>query len=299
MIADKDNIRIDQFLTEKLGISRSKVQRLIEEEKILVNGSATSSNYKVHLNDEIEVLSDLDFSMNIEKEDIPIDILYEDDYLLVVNKESGMVVHPAAGNFSHTLVNALLYKFDMSGMDKTRPGIVHRIDKDTSGVMVVAKDEKTLELLSEMIKKKEVERIYVALVDGIIMHDTGDIDAPIGRDPNNRQKMMVTDVNAKDAFTHFRVLKRYKNENKTLIECKLSTGRTHQIRVHMAYIGYPIYNDPVYGKSKKTTEFGQFLHSKTIHFIHPITKKVIECEAPLPKEFQDYLNELDRNVQEQ
>ena len=296
MIADKDGIRIDQYLTEKLDISRSKVQRLIEEEKVLVNGKTTSSIYKVNLDDEKEVLSDLDFSMNIEKEDIPIDILYEDDDLIVVNKESGMVVHPAAGNFSHTLVNALLYKFDLEGMDKTRPGIVHRIDKDTSGVMVVAKNEKTLELLSEMIKNKEVERIYVALVDGIIMHDTGDIDAPIGRDTNNRQKMMVTDVNSKDAYTHFRILKRYKNADKTLIECKLSTGRTHQIRVHMAYIGHPIYNDPVYGKSKKTTAFGQFLHSKTIHFIHPITKKAIDCEAPLPKEFQDYLDILDSDI---
>ena len=296
MIADKEGIRIDQYLTEKLDISRSKVQRLIEEEKISVNGEPTSSNYKVHLNDNIEVLSDLDFSMNIEKEDIPVDILYEDDYLIVVNKESGMVVHPAAGNFSHTLVNALLYKFDLNGMDKVRPGIVHRIDKDTSGVMVVAKNEKTLELLSEMIKNKEVERIYVALVDGIIMHDTGDIDAPIGRDPNNRQKMMVTDVNSKDAFTHFKVLKRYKNADKTLIECKLKTGRTHQIRVHMAYINHPIYNDPVYGRSKKTTDFGQFLHSKTIRFIHPITKKEIECVAPLPKEFQDYLDELERDI---
>ena len=298
MVTDKEGIRIDQYLTEQLNISRSKVQKLIEEGKITVNGNKISSNYKIHLNDEIEVLSDLDFSMNIEKENIPIDILYEDNDLLVVNKESGMVVHPAAGNFSHTLVNALLYKFDLSGMDKTRPGIVHRIDKDTSGVMVVAKNEKTLELLSEMIKKKEVERIYVALVDGIIMHDTGDIDAPIGRDPNNRQKMMVTDVNAKDAFTHFRVLKRYKNDNKTLIECKLKTGRTHQIRVHMAYIGYPIYNDPIYGKSKKTTSFGQFLHSKTIKFIHPITKEEINITSNLPKEFQDYIDELDRNIQE-
>ncbi len=297
MIADVDKVRIDQYLTEKLDISRSKVQKLIKEEKVLVNDKVVSANYLTKVGDNIEVNSDLDYEIDIEPEDIPIDVLYEDDYLLIVNKESGMVVHPAAGNYSHTLVNALLYRFNLSHKDdKIRPGIVHRIDKDTSGVLVVAKDDKTHELLSEMIKEKKVERKYIALVNGIIMHDAGEIDAPIGRDTVNRQKMMVTADNSKDAITHFRVLKRYKNENKTLIECKLDTGRTHQIRVHMEYIGYPIYNDPVYGKNKHTTPFGQFLHSKSIRFIHPITGKEIYYETELPKEFQDYLDTLDNEI---
>ena len=290
MIINKSNERIDQYLAHELELSRSKIQRLIKDKKILVNGKEISSNYITHENDEVEIKSDLDFDYDVEPENIPLDIVYEDDYLLIVNKESGMVVHPAAGNYSHTLVNALLYNFNLSnGSDKNRPGIVHRIDKDTSGLLVVAKDDKTHELLSEMIKEKKVERIYIALVEGIIMHDTGDIDAPIGRDTVNRQKMMVTDVNSKEAFTHFRVLKRYKKDNKTLIECKLSTGRTHQIRVHMEYINHPVFNDPVYGKNKKTTSFGQFLHSKSIRFVHPITGKEIYKEAPLPEEFQNYI----------
>ena len=291
MICQKDNIRLDVYLSNELDLSRSKVQALIKENKILVNDKKVNSSYKTKEGDKIEVLSDLDFSIDIEPEDIPLDIRYEDDYLIIVNKPSGMVVHPAPGNYHHTLVNALLNKFQLSNLDHTRPGIVHRIDKDTSGLMVVAKDDKTHDLLATMIKNKEVERIYIALVDGVIMHETGTIDAPIGRDMNNREKMMVTDINSKDAITHFRVIKRYKDQ--TLIECKLETGRTHQIRVHMAYIGYPIYNDPIYGKRKKTTEFGQFLHSKSIRFIHPITKEEIYIESDIPKEFEDYLKTVE------
>ncbi|MBQ7104871.1 MAG: RluA family pseudouridine synthase [Bacilli bacterium] len=284
--SEKENIRIDQYLTEELDISRSKVQKLIKEEKVIVNDKVISNNYKVKLDDSIEVKDDLDFEINIEAENIPLDIVYEDEYLLIVNKASGMVVHPAPGNYSGTLVNALMGKFNLSN-DKIRPGIVHRIDKDTSGLLVVAKDDKTHELLGEMIKNKFVERIYVALVDGVIKHETGTIDAPIGRDPNNRQKMKVTDENSKEAVTHFRVLKRFKDA--TLIECKLETGRTHQIRVHMNYIGFPICNDPVYGRGKKTTPFGQMLHSKSIRFTHPITKKEIYFESDIPQEFKDYL----------
>ena len=290
-----DNVRIDQYLASELDVSRSKVQQLIKQGKVLVNHKPVSSSYLVKIGDSILVDDHLDFSISIEKENIPLDIVYEDSHLLIINKASGMVVHPAPGNYHGTLVNALLYRFSLSNQDSIRPGIVHRIDKDTSGLLVVAKDDKTHELLSNMIKEKKIERIYIALVDGIIPETSGTIDAPIGRDMDNRQKMKVTDVNSKDAVTHFRVLKRFPNKNQTLIECKLDTGRTHQIRVHMAYIGYPIYNDSVYGKKKSTTTFGQFLHSQRISFLHPITGKQIEKETPLPKEFQNYLDEI--NVQ--
>ena len=291
----KDNIRIDQYLALELDLSRSKIQKLIKQDKILVNGKPVNSSYSVKIGDKVLVDDNLDFTISVEAEDIPLDVIYEDDYLLVINKESGMVVHPAPGNYTGTLVNALLHKFSLSNKDAIRPGIVHRIDKDTSGLLVVAKDDKTHELLSDMIKDKKVERIYTALVDGIIPHETGTIDAPIGRDTLDRQKMKVTDINSKDAITHFRVLKRFNNNNQTLIECKLETGRTHQIRVHMAYIGYPIYNDPVYGKRKQTSQFGQFLHSRKISFVHPVTNDLIEKEVELPKEFKDYLDEI--NIQ--
>ncbi len=285
-IVTEDKIRIDKYLTEKTDLSRSKIQKLIDEGKILVNGNEVSSNYKVKLNDKIEIKEeDMDFSIDIVKENIPLDIVYEDEYLLVINKKSGMVTHPAPGNYTGTLVNALLYKFDLEG-DPIRPGIVHRLDKDTSGLMVVAKNEKVHDLLASMIKDKKVERHYLALVEGVIPHETGTIDAPIGRDIYNRQKMAVTDVNGKDSITHFKVLKRYKD--KTLVECVLETGRTHQIRVHMAYIKHPVVNDPLYNK-KKADSFGQMLHSKSIKFTHPITGKEIYYEVKPPKEFMEKL----------
>ena len=293
VVVTNGGVRIDSYLSSELDISRSKVQKLIKQEKVLVNGNPTNSSYTVKENDKISVLDELDFEITVEPENIDIDIVYEDDYLLIVNKKSGMVVHPAPGNYSGTLVNALLYRFNDLGSDKIRPGIVHRIDKDTSGLLVVAKNDKVHELLSEMIKEKKVKRTYYALVDGIIPHATGTIDAPIGRDTNNREKMAVTEINSKDSITHFTVLKRFNNVNQTLIECNLDTGRTHQIRVHLAYIGYPVYNDPVYGKRKQTTEFGQFLHSKKISFNHPITGELIEKEVDLPEEFKQYLQEID------
>ncbi len=289
IISDSSNVRIDTYLADYLSLSRSKIQKLIKNKLITVNGKIVNANYVVKEEDEILVNDDLDYEINIKPENIPLDIVYEDEDLLVINKESGMVVHPAPGHYEKTLVNALLYKFDLKSGEKTRPGIVHRLDKDTSGLMLVAKNEFTHEKLSQMIGNKEVERHYLAIVDGIIKNTSGTIDAPIGRDQNNRQKMAVTDVNSKNAITHFKVLERFKNN--TLIECILETGRTHQIRVHLSYIGHPVTNDPLYNK-KKATEFGQMLHSKSIRFKHPRTNKELYFEQEPPKEFQDKLNKL-------
>ena len=289
-VEEETTSRLDTYLAEKLELSRSKIQKLIKEDLVTVNGKNVNGSYQVKLNDEIEVNDDLDYEMKVEPENIPLDIVYEDDDLLVINKASGMVVHPAAGHYTGTLVNALLYHFNIESKDKIRPGIVHRLDKDTSGLMLVAKNEWTHERLSDMIAKKDVKRHYLAIVNGLIKHDTGTIDAPIGRDVNNRQQMAVTDVNAKDAITHFRVLKQYK-EN-TLLECILETGRTHQIRVHLAYIGYPVNNDPTYCK-KKASDFGQMLHSKFIEFNHPRTNEILSFEVEPPKEFKDKLEELE------
>ena len=288
IVIDNIGMRIDSYLSQELDLSRSKVQKLIKDKKVLVNGKTINSSYQVKENDEIVVDDNLDYEINIEGEDIPLDIVYEDEYLLIINKPSGMVVHPAPGHYSGTLVNALIYRYNLD-TDNIRPGIVHRLDKDTSGLMLVAKDDKVLEKLSTMISKKEVERKYLAIVDGLIKHDTGEIDAPIGRDINDRQKMAVTPNNSKEAITHFKVLERFKNN--TLLECILDTGRTHQIRVHLSYIGYPVCNDPIYNK-KKSTEFGQMLHSYSIKFKHPRTGKEIKYEVEPPKEFEEKLELL-------
>jgi len=288
----ENDIRLDTYIAKELDISRSKIKKLLEEDKILVNGKVEKASYKVVTGDNILVNDELDFNIDIKGEDIPVDIIYENDDLLVINKKSGMVVHPAPGNYSGTLVNALLGKFSLSN-DKLRPGIVHRLDKDTSGLMLVAKNDWTHDKLSKMIKDKEVKRVYLALVDGVINHDTGTIEAPIGRDPKDREKMMVTDINSKEARTNFKVLKRYKNH--TLIECILDTGRTHQIRVHMKYIGFPVTNDPLYGKCFNK-EFGQMLHSKEIDFKNPRDNKRIHFEVDAPDEFYEILNSIEETV---
>ena len=293
IVEENTNTRIDLYISEKLDISRSKIQKLIKEEKIKVNGKKVSASYIPKENDEIEINDNLEFEIKVEPENIPLDIVYEDEYLIIINKKSGMVVHPSPGHYKGTLVNALLYKYDIKTNDKIRPGIVHRLDKDTSGLMIVAKTEEMLEVLSNMISKKEVERKYYAIVDGVIKHDTGEVEAPIGRDINNRQKMSVTDVNGKYAKTHFKVIERFNNN--TLIECILDTGRTHQIRVHMSYIGYPVNNDPLYGRGK-ATEFGQMLHSHSIKFIHPKTNKELFFDVEVPKEFKEKIDELRKEV---
>ena len=289
MIVEENDIRIDVYFSEKLDLSRSKVQSLIKQDKVLVNNKKVKSNYLVKENDEIEILDDLDFDIDVEPVNIPLDIVYEDEYLMVINKPSGLVVHPAPGHYNDTLVNGLLYYLNKDKTKNIRPGIVHRIDKDTSGLLMVAKDEKILEILSEMISKKEVKRVYLAIVDGVIEEDSAKINAPIGRDSNNRQKMAITSTNSKNAITNIKVLERF--QNNTLIECILDTGRTHQIRVHLKYINHPVTNDPVYN-SNKSTNFGQMLHSYKLSFIHPITNKEIDLCVDPPKEFLDKLNSL-------
>lgn len=286
---DENKDRIDQFLITYLDMSRSKIQDLIKKGIILVNDKECKSSYNLK-KDDIITINDIPVeTMDVEPENIPLDIVYEDDDCIVVNKPNGMVVHPAPGNTHGTLVNALMYHSknlsDING--EFRPGIVHRIDAYTTGLLMIAKNNKAHEILAKELEEKTTTRKYVALVWGVIEHDKGTIDAPIGRDENNRKKMAVTSINSKKAVTHFTVLKRYKSA--TLIELKLETGRTHQIRVHMNYINHPVVNDPVYGNRKLINDEGQCLHAKTLGFTHPTTGKYMEFDSEIPDKFTKIL----------
>lgn len=294
IVVEKTNERLDKYLAQNTEYSRSTIIKMLENDYILVNSKKEKASYKLKENDEIEIKEGFQESTDIIPTQMPIDIIYEDSDIIVINKPSGLVVHPGSGNHDNTLVNGLMYYTNnLSNINgEERPGIVHRIDKDTSGLLLVAKNNKTHTILTEYFKDhKNIKREYIALLCGKFPHDSATIDAPIGRDPKDRKRMTVTAENSKEAITNLKVLKRYKNY--TLVSCILETGRTHQIRVHMNYIGYPIYNDPVYN-TKKATLFGQFLHSYRMDFIHPITKKKMHFEAPLPKEFEDFLEQLDK-----
>lgn len=289
---EEKNTRLDTFLAQKLDLSRSKVQTLIAQNKVLVNAKPTKSSYVLKENDVIESETYQEEPMNVKPEKMDLDIVYEDDDLLVVNKANGVVVHPAVGNPNGTLVNGLLYHSkNLSSVNgEFRPGIVHRIDADTTGLLVVAKNNKTHEALAKQLEEKTTHRKYVALVWGVVNTDTGTIDAPIGRDINDRKKMAVTDINSKNAITHFKVLERFSNS--TLIELVLETGRTHQIRVHMNYIGYPIVNDPVYGRRRKIDDTGQCLHAKELGFVHPTTGTYMEFQSELPECFLEIVRKV-------
>ncbi|KMP24742.1 pseudouridine synthase [Bacillus cereus] len=284
--------RIDKFVAEINGEwSRSQVQQWIKDDVVTVNGKSVKVNYKVKENDEITVTIPDPEELDIQAEDMNLEIYYEDADVLVVNKPRGMVVHPAPGHTSGTLVNGLMHHCtDLSGINGVmRPGIVHRIDKDTSGLLMVAKNDMAHESLVNQLVAKTVTRRYKAIVHGVIPHDKGTIDAPIARDKKERQSMTV-DENGKHAVTHFQVLERFKDF--TLVECRLETGRTHQIRVHMKYIGYPLAGDPKYGPKKTLDMNGQALHAGILGFDHPRTGEYVQFEAPIPEVFEDALNIL-------
>lgn len=288
--------RIDTVVSDSFpDLTRSAVQKLIADSNILVNANPVAKNYKVRLGDVIEVAIPEPEPLSVEPQNIPIDVLFEDDDLLVVNKPKGMVVHPAPGNPDGTLVNALMYHCagSLSGINGViRPGIVHRIDKDTSGLLIVAKNDFAHVNLAEQIKEHSFTREYRAVVHGNIKDDAGTVCAPIGRSPKDRKKMAVTDKNSREATTHYEVIERFPGY--TYIKCRLETGRTHQIRVHMSYIGHPVAGDLVYGPKNTPTELkGQCLHAGLIGFIHPRSGEYIELSAPLPEYFQKFLRKLE------
>jgi len=286
--------RIDKYITESIedNVSRSQIQLWIQDGHALVNGRVVKSNYKLAEGDRITLTIPEVSTVDIVPEDIPLDIAYEDHDVIVINKPRGMVVHPAPGHSSGTVVNALMHHCkDLSGINgELRPGIVHRIDKDTSGLLMAAKHDQAHASLAAQLKDHSVTRKYIAIVHGNIAHDHGTIDAPIGRDAGDRKMYTVTDKNSKHAVTHFLVLERFGDY--TMVELKLETGRTHQIRVHMKFIGHPLVGDPMYGRSKGMQMDGQALHAAVLGFVHPMTQKYMEFEAPLPADIEHLLDRL-------
>ena len=290
------NLRLDKFLSIQFSdLSRTHIAKIIEEGNCLVNSKVAKAGLKLKGGDEVEIKIPEVKPLEIKKEDIPLDVIYEDEDILIINKPQGMVVHPANGNYEHTLVNAVLnYSDDLSGINGVaRPGIVHRIDKDTSGLICIAKNDKAHLFLSEQLKDHSMSRTYIALVRGVIPENSGEINMPIGRDSRNRQKMAVTRTNSKEAVTYFKVLQRFSNN--TLVECKLKTGRTHQIRVHLSYIGYPVEGDPLYAGKKYDTLYknGQLLVATSLKLIHPSSKEEMEFKIELPDYFKEVLSHLE------
>lgn len=285
--------RIDKQLGHHFKqFSRSQIQRWIEDGHVKVNDQPVKPKYKLAVGDVVTIEPEKPKKIDLVPENIPLDIVYEDDDVIVVNKPQGMVVHPAPGHPDHTLVNALLYHSPLSTINgEFRPGIVHRIDKDTSGLLMVAKNDMAHRSLAAQLKAKTNEREYVALVHGVIKEDQGTIDAPLGRSPKDRKKQAVV-ADGRHAVTHFKVLKRY--QHYTLVSCRLETGRTHQIRVHMKYIGHPLAGDPLYGPRKTLSGNGQYLHARLLGFKHPRTGKQLTFTAPLPSYFQKMLDKLDK-----
>lgn len=289
-----ENIRLDVYLTgqEELALTRSRIQKLIEDNLVLVNDSSTKSNYKLRRGDKITLFLPPPQELKVEAEDIPVEIIYEDQDLIVINKPQGMVVHPAHGNYSGTVVNALLaHCQDLSGIGGImRPGIVHRLDKDTSGLLMIAKNDLAHTSLAAQIKERTVRKKYLALVYGNIKEEKGTIEAPIGRHATDRKKMAVVPRTGKPATTHYQVLHRYGNY--TYLDIDLETGRTHQIRVHLSYIGHPVVGDPVYSSKNKFNLPGQFLHAYKLAFRHPRTGQEMEFTAPLPESMEKVLRSL-------
>lgn len=290
------NKRIDVFLSKiDENYSRTTIQKMIENEKISVNGQKIRQSYKVQVNDKIEIEEEPPKEIELKPQEIPLEILYEDNDIIVINKPKGMVVHPANGNPDGTLVNAVMAvcKNTLSGIGgEIRPGIVHRLDKNTSGAIIVAKNDKAHIKLSEQLKNHEIEKTYIALVRGIVKENNATINMPIGRSKNDRKKMAV-DAKGKNAITHFKVIERFFENNCTLLEIKIETGRTHQIRVHLSYIGYPIIGDDVYSNGKNKWDIsGQCLHAKSLKFKHPITGKELYIKAGLPEYFENVITEL-------